>query len=178
MSKWASVQRRKSVLELLSDLDTMKSTDSDGISSRTLKCTSLNIADSLHKVNCSISQYLLVLFSQNGSWEGLVIPILKGSSNSLSSGYWPTSVLPVVSNFIEHHLKAIWKWIHWSLQWGFMSNLSTVRLKLWMTGQVLWTKGYEVCGILWCLKNLWCCISLIHFLILTKLNELGLDPYI
>ena len=94
----------ESVFKLLSNLDTTKSAGSDGISSKMLKCTSLSIADSLHKLfNLSISTGILPT-----DWRvGRITPIPKGTNNSLPSGYRPISVLPIVSKLIECHIKEI-----------------------------------------------------------------------
>ena len=88
----------ESVFELLSNLDTTKSTGSDGISSKMLKCTSLSIADPLHKLfNNSISTGILPT-----DWKmGRITPIPKGTNKSLPSGYRPISVLPIVSKLIK-----------------------------------------------------------------------------
>ena len=91
----------ESVFELLSNLDTTKSTGCDGISSKMLKCTSLSIADPLHKLyNHSISTGTIP-----ADWKiGRITPIPKGTNDSLPSGYRPISVLPIVSKLIERHI--------------------------------------------------------------------------
>ena len=94
-----------------------------------LKCTSLSIADSLHKLfNLSISTGILPT-----DWKvGRITPIPKGTNNSLPSGYRPISMLPIVSKLIKRHIKEIVEQFLRdntpisARQWGFMTNRSTV----------------------------------------------------
>lgn len=171
----------ESVFELLSNLDTTKSTGSDGISSKMLKCTSLSIADPLHKLfNNSISTGIL-----STDWKmGRITPIPKGTNKSLPSGYRPISVLPIVSKLIERHIKAIVEEFLRvnapisARQWGFMSNRSTASalIKVVDDWQRALDQGYEVCVVFFDVSKAFDTVP--HSLLLAKLNELGLDPYL
>ena len=142
----------ESVIEQLSYLDTTKSTGTDGISSKMLKCTALSIADPLHKLfNLSISTGTLPI-----DWKvGRITPVPKGANNSLPSGYRPISVLPTVSKLIERHIKKIveqYLRVNAPIsarQWGFMANRSTVSALIKVVDD--WRKaldqGYEVCVV-------------------------------
>ena len=68
----------ESVIEHLSYLDTTKSTGTDRISSKMLRCTALSIADPLHKLfNLSISTGTLPI-----DWKvGRITPVPKGVNN-------------------------------------------------------------------------------------------------
>ena len=142
----------ESVLELLSELDTTKSTGHDGISSKMLKCTSSSIADSLHKLfNLSLSTGTFP-----SDWKlGRITAIPKGTNSELPSGYRPISVLPIVSKLIERHAKTIiMEFLKENSpistrQWGFMTNRSTISALIKVIDD--WSKaldqGYEVCVI-------------------------------
>ena len=82
----------ESVLNMLIELDTTKSTGNDGISPKMLKCTAVSIARTLCKLfNMSISTGTFP-----SDWKvGRITPIPKGTDNQRPSGYRPISVLPV-----------------------------------------------------------------------------------
>ena len=142
----------ESVWELLSELDTTKSTGHDGISSKMLKYTSLSIADPLHKLfNLSLSTGTFP-----SDWKlGRITAMPKGANNKLPSGYQPISVLPVVSKLIERHVKSIIMNFLLSnspitmRQWGFMTNRSTISALIKVIDD--WSKaldqGHEVCAV-------------------------------
>ena len=114
-----------------------------------------------------------------------ITPILKGTNSSLPSGCRPISVLPIASKLIEHHvlLKLI---IEDHLrenspistkQWGFMSSRSTVsaliRVIDWLCAL---DQGYEVCVVFFDISKAFDTVP--HLALLSKLSELGLDPYL
>ena len=171
----------ETVLELLTTLDTTKSTGIDGISSIMLKYTSVSVADSLHKLfNHSISTGMFP-----SDWKlARITPIPKGTNKSLLSGYRPISVLPVVSKLIERHVKEV---IEDYLkanspisvrQWGFMSNRSTVSalIKVVEDWSSALDKGYEVCVVFFDVSKAFDTVP--HSLLLAKLNKLGIDRYL
>ena len=113
-----------------------------------------------------------------------ITPIPKGTNKSLSSGYRPISVLPIVSKLIERHVKAV---VEDYLkdnspislrQWGFMSNRSTVSalIKVIEDWSSALDKGYEVCVVFFDVSKAFDTVP--HSLLIAKLNELGLDPYL
>ena len=171
----------ESVWELLSNLDTTKSTGSDDISSKMLKYTADSIADPLHKLfNLSISTGTLP-----SDWKlGRITPIPKGANNSLSSGYRLIFVLPVVSKLIERHVKTIVEdFLNINApistrEWGFMTNRSTISALIKVVDD--WSraldKGHEVCVIFFDVSKAFNTVP--HSLLLAKLNDLGVDPYL
>ena len=171
----------ESVLELLSELDTTKSTGNDGISSKMLKCTSVSIAESLHKLfNLSLSTGIFP-----SDWKlGRITPIPKGTRSEQPSGYRPISVLPVVSKLIERHVKSvILDFLKdnspiSSKQWGFMSNRCTISALIKVIDD--WSKaldeGYEVCVVFFDVSKAFDTVP--HSLLLTKLRELNINPYL
>ena len=146
-----------------------------------LKCTSLSIADPLHKLyNHSLSTGTIP-----ADWKiGRITPIPKGTNDSLPSGYRPISVLPIVSKLIERHIKNIVEEFLRSnapissRQWGFMSNRSTVSalIKVVDDWQRALDQGYEVCVVFFDVSKAFDTVP--HSLLLAKLHELGLDPYL
>ena len=170
-----------SVFELLTKLDTTKSTGSDGISSRMLKCTAACIAPELCKLfNLSISSGIFPT-----DWKlGRITPIPKGTNSSLTSGYRPISVLPIVSKLIERHVKMIVEDFLRenspisTKQWGFMSSRSTVSALIRVVDDWLCAldQGYEVCVVFFDVSKAFDTVP--HLALLSKLSELGLDPYL
>lgn len=171
----------ESVLELLSELDTTKSTGHDGISSQMLKFTSSSIADSLHKLfNRSLSTGIFP-----SDWKlGRITAIPKGSNRKVPSGYRPISVLPIVSKLIERHVKTIiMEFLKENSpistrQWGFMANRSTISALIKVIDD--WSKaldqGYEVCVIFFDVSKAFDTVP--HSPLLAKLHELSFDPYL
>ena len=174
----------ESVEELLMQLDTSKSTGTDEISSKMLKCASLS--------SSSIARLLSNLFNLSIStgifptaWKvGRITPIPKGTNNSLPSGYRPISVLPVVSKLIECHIKDVIEtflklnYPISSRQWGFMSKRSTVSALIKVIEDWLYAldQGFEVCVVFFDISKAFDTVP--HLALLNKLQEIGLDPYL
>ena len=86
-------------------LDTSKSTGCDGVSATMLKQTACSIALPLSKlINLSLSTGQVP-----HEWKiARITPIPKpGKDASMTSGYRPISILPVVSKIIEKHVKVL-----------------------------------------------------------------------
>ena len=118
-------------------------------------------------------------------WKvGRITPVPKGANNSLPSGYRPISVLPTVSKLIERHTKEIveqYLRVNAPIsarQWEFMSNRSTVSalIKVVDDWQKALDQGYEVCVVFFDVSKAFDTVP--HSLLLGKLSELGLDPYL
>ena len=170
-----------SVFELLTKLEASKSTGSDGVSPRMLKCTASCIAPVLCKLfNLSISSGTFPT-----EWKlGRITPIPKGTDSSLPSGYRPISVLPVASKLIERHVKMIVEdYLQENSpiskkQWGFMSSRSTVSALIRVIDDWLCAldQGYEVCVVFFDVSKAFDTVP--HLALLSKLSELGLDPFL
>ena len=170
-----------SVFELLTKLDTSKSTGTDGVSPRMLKCTAFCIAPVLCKLfNLSISSGTFPT-----EWKlGRITPIPKRTDSSLPSGYRPISVLPVASKLIERHVKMIVEdYLQENSpiskkQWGFMSSRSTVSALIRVIDDWLCVldQGYEVCVVFFDVSKAFDTVP--HLALLSKLSELGLDPFL
>ena len=66
------------------------------------------------------------------AWKvGRITPIPKGSNNSHPSGYRPKSVLPVVSNIIERHIKDAVETFLKSHQWMKTDSTAFPALPMW-----------------------------------------------
>ena len=170
-----------SVFELLAKLDTSKSTGSDGICSRMLKCIAACITPELCRLfNLSIFSGI---FSTD--WKlGRITLIPNGTNSSLPSGYRPISVLPIANKLIERHVKLIVE-DHLrenspisTKQWGFMSSCSMVSALIRVIDDWLYAldQGYEVCAVFFDVSKAF--DSVPHLALLSKLSELGLDPYL
>ena len=94
-----------------------------------LKSTAVSITPSLTELyNMSISTGVYP-----SDWKvARIVPVPKGTDQSLVSGYRPISILPVVSKLIEQHIKLLVE-DHLqsnapisSHQWGFISSRSSV----------------------------------------------------
>ena len=93
-------------------------------------------------------------------------------------------MLPIVSKLIERHIKNIVEEFLRSnapissRQWGFMSNRSTVSalIKVVDDWQRALDQGYEVCVVFFDVSKAFDTVP--HSLLLAKLHELGLDPYL
>lgn len=143
-----------------------------------LKYTADSIADPLHKLfNLSISTGTLP-----SDWKlGRITPIPKGANNSLSSGYRLIFVLPVVSKLIERHVKTIVEdFLNINApistrEWGFMTNRSTISALIKVVVKST-DEGHEVCVIFFDVSKAFDTAP--HSLLLAKLNNLGVDPYL
>ena len=150
------MHREDSVFELPTKLDTSKSTGSDGVPPRMLKCTAPDSC--ITPVLCRIT------------------PIPKGKDSSLPSGYRPISVLPIVSK--ECHVKTIIE--DYALenshiskkQWGFISNCSTVSALIRVVDDWLCSldQGYEVCVVFFDVSKAFDTVP--HLTLLSKLSAL------
>ena len=141
----------ESVYELLTTLDTNKSTKCDGVSANMLKKTACSIALPLSNlINLSLTTGKVP-----HEWKlARITPIPKpGKDKSRTSGYRPISILPVVSKAIEKHVKKIildhlTTYAPISLrQWGFMESRSTISVLIKVIDD--WSQaldqGKEVC---------------------------------
>ena len=118
----------KSPSDLLSSIDTTKSSGPDGISGRMLKSTASSITPSITKLfNLSIK-----IGKLPAEWKlARVNPILKHGSKSDPSNYRPISLLSIISKLLEKHVqKCLLKHLqeHSPIsdnQWGFSKGKST-----------------------------------------------------
>ena len=171
-----------SVFELLSTLDTTKSSGSDGISAKMLKRTAISIAFPLSTlINLSISTGKL-----RSEWKvARVAPVPKpGKNKNSTSGYRPISVLPVATKVIEKHVKKIIM-DHLanhapisSRQWGFMTDRSTISALIKVVDD--WSKaldqGSEVCVVFFDVSKAFDKVP--HLPLIQQLQELYVDPYL
>ena len=118
------------VYELLTALDTSKSTGCDGVSANMLKQTACSTALPLSNLlNLSLSTGKVP-----HEWKtARMTPIPKPAKDKkMTSGYRPISILPAASKVIEKHVKKILL-DHLMTnapisprQWGFMESRSTI----------------------------------------------------
>ena len=93
-------------------------------------------------------------------------------------------MLPTVSKLIKRHIKKIveqYLRVNAPIsarQWGFMANRSTVSalIKVVDDWQKALDQGYEVCVVFFDVSKAFDTVP--HSLLLAKLSELGLDPYL
>ena len=91
--------------ELLTTLDTSKSTGCDGVSAEMLKQTACSTALPLSNlINLSLSTGKIP-----HEWKmARITPVPKpGKNKNTTSAYRPISILPVVTKVIERHVKKI-----------------------------------------------------------------------
>ena len=170
------------VFDLISSLDTSKSTGPDGISARMLKSVATSITPSLTRLfNLSLSTGILP-----DPWKrARIVPIPKSTQNQSSpTNYRPISILPLVSKLLEKHVhKLLFCHLHEnypisSRQWGFLPGRSAQSALLSVTHN--WfqqlEKGNEVCCVFFDLKKAF--DSVPHSLLIQKLSEIVVDPYI
>lgn len=169
------------VYELLAKLDPSKASGPDGISAKMLKGTASSIASVLTKLfNKSIVSGKLPL-----SWKfSNIVPIPKGSNSSEPSNYRPISLLSIVSKMLERiiyrrvtdHLESTCPPV--TNQWGFLPGKSTVGAILSATHEwyALMEEGKEVGTVFFDLTKAF--DSVPHQLLLTKLKELSLSPFL
>ena len=174
----------ESVQEMLMQLDTSKSTGSDGISPKMLKCTSI-VSFSIAWLLCNLFNLSISTGTFSSEWKiGRITPIPKGTNKSHPSGYRPVSVLPVVSKLIERHVKdAVENFLKScspisTKQWGFMSKCSTVSALIRVVEDWLHAldQGFEVCVVFFDISKAFDTVP--HLALLRQLRELGLDPYL
>ena len=165
----------------LSNLDVAKSTGIDGVAAKMLKYTASSIAPSLTTLfNLSISTGIFPT-----EWKiARIVPVPKCADKELPSSYRPISVLLFISKVMERHVKNLIE-DHLQLnapisprQWGFMTSRSTTSALIRVVND--WSqaldKGYEVCVIFFDVRKAF--DSVPHALLLQKMRELGLDPYL
>ena len=168
------------VATALLKLDVSKSTGIDGVSSRMLKYTALNIAPSLTKLfNLSI------IAGCPDDWKiARIVPIPKANDMSSPSNYRPISILPIVSKVLERHISSI---IMDHLeevapispnQWGFMPGRSTTSALLSITNTCLQAldDGYDVCTVFFDIRKAF--DSVPHRLLMEKMKTIGLNEYL
>ena len=113
-----------------------------------------------------------------------VVPVPKSSDHSSPSNYQPISILLILSKLLERHVYGL---IFYHLrdncpissrQWGFLPGRSSVSALLSVTHE--WLKnledGNEVCSVYFDLRKAF--DSVPHRLLLQKLSDIQLDPYI
>ena len=169
------------VYDLITDLDSSKSTGPDGISTKMLRGTVDAIVPSLTKLfNLSLTSG-----SIPEAWKLVrIVPVPKSTDMSSPSNYRPISILSVVSKLLECH-------IHQSLsqhlstnsplsnrQWGFLPGRCTSSALLSVTHDWLQKLelGNEVCSVFFDLKKAF--DSVPHHLLLQRLNEIDVNPFI
>ena len=143
------------VFDLISSLDTSKSTGPDGISARMLKSVATSITPSITRLfNLSLSTGILP-----DPWKSArIVPILKSTQNQSSpTNYRPISILPLVSKLLEKHVHQL-LFCHLqenypisSRQWGFLPERSAQSALLSVTHnwvQQLVMKFAVFCSIL------------------------------
>ena len=169
------------VLEQLTNLDVTKATGCDGISARMLKSTAVSIAPSLTELfNMSISTGVYP-----SDWKvARIVPVPKGTDQSLVSGYRPISILPVVSKLVEQHVKLLIE-DHLqnnapisSHQWGFISSRSSVSALIRVIDalSLALDQGFEVCMIFFDVSKAFDTVP--HVPLLDTLENLNIDRYL
>ena len=92
------------MFDLLSSIDTTKSSGPDGISGRVLKSTASSITPSITK----LFNLLIKLGKLPAEWKlARVNSTLKHGSKSDPSNYCPISLLPIVSKLLENTYKSV-----------------------------------------------------------------------
>ena len=167
------------VLQLLSNLDTIKTNGHDDISAIMLKSTALSIAPIITELfNCSIK-----LGKIPTEWKiARVSPISKQGNSSNPSDYRPISLLSILSKILERHVANIlidhYSNILSSHQWGFTQGKSTSGALV--TAIDAWHKlldsGTEVCAIFFDYRKAFDTVS--HTLLLQKLETAGVNIHI
>ena len=174
----------ESVQAMLTQLDASKSTGTDGISPKMLKCASL-VSSSTARLLSNLFNLSISTGTIPSAWKvGRITPIPKGSNNSHPSGYRPISVLPVVSKIIERHIKdAVETFLksHCPIstrQWGFMAKRSTVSALIRVVEDWLHAldQGFEVCVVFFDISKAFDTVP--HLALLHKLQQLRLNPYL
>jgi hypothetical protein len=169
------------VYDLIVELDTSKSTGPDGISAKMLRGTVDAVVPSLTRLfNLSITTG-----SFPESWKlARIVPVPKSVTMTAASNYRPISILSIVSKLLERHVHQIlfdYLCINHPLsarQWGFMPGRCTASALLTVTHDWLQQLelGNEVCSVFFDLRKAF--DSVPHCLLLQRLEEIGIDPYI
>ena len=168
-------------IELITKLEISKATGPDNISARMLKETATSIASSLTKLfNLSLSSGHLP-----SAWKlARVVPVPKSSDLSSPSNYRPISILSIISKIME---RCVYKIVYDHLcvsypisakQWGFLPGRSTISALLSVTHDWLnnLENGNEVCSVYLDLRKAF--DSVPHRLLIQKLSDIQLEPYI
>ena len=169
------------MLELLTTLYASKSSGPDGISARMLKSTAGNI--------CPLVTLLFNHSIASGQipdqWkQSHVVPIPKSTKVQSPDNYWPTSLLSVLSKFLENHVHSLItshlleRCILSDSQWGFLPGRSTVSALLstvchWFQ---LFEEGKEVFAVFQDFRKAF--DSVPHGLLIQKLYHIGLDGHL
>ena len=171
----------ESILDHLMTLDVTKSTGCDGISARMLKCTAVSIAASLTELfNLSISTG-----DVPSDWKiARIVPVPKGADQTLTSGYRPISILPVVSKIIEQHVKSLLETHLQNYapisphQWGFISSRSSISALLRVIDDLSHAldQGYEVCIVFFDISKAFDTVP--HVPLLETLQNLNINEYL
>ena len=166
---------------LLESLDVSKSNGPDGVSSRMLKNTAESISPSITKLfNQSIRSGQLP-----SKWKSsIVVPISKGADTHKPSNYRPISLLVVLSKLLEKHIHSLIVHhldTHYPLsdqQWGFTAGHSTVAALISTVHEWfgILEDGKDVCAVFLDFRKAFDSVS--HSIIISKLQEVDLDPYL
>ena len=169
------------VADILSHLDAVKATGTDGISAKMLKAVAFTIAPSLTKLfNLSLSNGIIP-----SEWKtSTIVPVPKGPNRSSPSGYRPVSLLPIVSKTLEKHVSTLVR-DHLAIttpipssQWGFMPEWSTISALITVVNEWLQAldEGNEICVIFFDVQKAF--DSVPHIPLLNRLAEIELPPAI
>ena len=169
------------VADILSHLDTVKATETDGISAKMLKAVAFTISPSLTALfNLSLSNGIIP-----SEWKtSTIVPVPKGPNRSSPSGYRPISLLPIVSKTLEKHVSTLVRdhlaitTLISSSQWGFMPERSTISALITVVNEWLQAldEGNEICVIFFDVRKAF--DSVPHIPLLNRLAEIELPPVI
>lgn len=166
------------VFDLLSSLDTTKSSGPDGVSAKMLKYTATSITPSVTKLfNLSISKCKLP-----SMWKkSAIVPIPKSKDTSDPSNYRPISLLSLLSKLLEKHIYGLINHHLQSLsffsnsQWGFSAGRSTVTALIKCVDD--WLKaleeGKEICAVFFDYRKAFDTVP--HQPLIAKLRALDLN---
>ena len=169
------------VYDLIIGLDSNKSTGPDGICARMLKGTVNVIVPSL----TTLFNLSLATGSFPDSWKlARIVLVPKSDALTAPSNYRPISILSVLSKLLERHVHQIlldFLCINHPLsmcQWGFLPGRCTASALLTVTHDWLQQLevGNDVCSVFFDLKKAFDSVS--HHLLLYRLEEISIDPYI
>ena len=166
------------VFDLLSSLDTTKSSGPDGVSAKMLKFTATSITPSVTKLfNLSISKCRVP-----SMWKkSAIVPIPKAKDTSAPSNYRPISLLPLLSKLLEKHIYGLisqhlqFHNFFSDSQWGFTEGRSTVTALIKCVDD--WLKvleeGKEICAVFFDYRKAFDTVP--HQPLIAKLRTLDLD---
>ena len=115
-----------------------------------------------------------------------IVPVPKGTDQSLVSGYRPISILPVVSKLVEQHVKLLIE-DHLqnnapisSHQWGFISSRSSVSALIRVIDalSLALDQGFEVCMIFFDVSKAFDTVPHVPRPLLDTLENLNIDRYL